>query len=248
MEEQVLRDTLISAKSGDPLVREDLIRSHKAFIARVSSKVCSRYLSWDNDDELSIALLGFNEAIDSFDPHGGASFHSFVQMVIRRRLVDYFRKEGKHEHLSLSPTNLEDEDEDEELSRYALDTSLEQYQENENQEVFAQVVENYVRVLCDYNVTLDDLVKFSPKHCDSKQTLTNVALVLSEMPELMEHLQTHKLLPIKQLQLLTGLKRRVIEKSRKYLIALALILSNPDFYPLKVFMEIPDEPGEKVPQ
>lgn len=246
LEEQALRNTLISAKSGDPLVREELIRSHRAFIARVSSKVCSRYLSWENDDELSIALLGFNEAIDSFDPHGGASFHSFVQMVIRRRLVDYFRQEGKHQHLSLSPMNLEDDDE--ELSGYAADTSLAQYQENENQEVFTQVVEDYVRVLYDYNVTLDDLVKFSPKHSDSKRTLTNVALVLSEMPELMEHLQKHKLLPIKQLQLLTGLKRRVIEKSRKYLIALALILSNPDFYPLKVFMEIPEEPEGKVLQ
>lgn len=244
MEEQVLRDTLISAKSGDPIVREDLIRSHKAFIAKVSSKVCSRYLTWDNDDELSISLLAFDEAIDSFDPHGGASFHSFVQIVIRRRLVDYFRKEGKHQHLSLSPMDSDDE----EVSCYAVDASLEQYQENENQEVFAQVVENYVRVLCDYNVTLDDLVKFSPKHSDSKRALTKVALVLSDIPELMEHLQTHKLLPIKKLQLLTGLKRRVIEKSRKYLIALALILSNPGFYPLKVFMEIPDEPGERVPQ
>ena len=73
MHEQVLKETLISAKSGDPLVREELIRSHKAFIARVSSKICSRYLTWDNDDELSIALLAFNEAIDSFDPHGGTS-------------------------------------------------------------------------------------------------------------------------------------------------------------------------------
>src|SRR5665648_734158 len=128
VEEQVLKDTLILAKSGDPLMREELIRSHKEFIAKVSSKVCRRYLSWDNDDELSIALLGFNEAIDSFDPHGGASFHSFVQMVIRRRLVDYFRQEGKHQHLSLSPMNLEDDDE--ELSGYAADTSLAQYQKS----------------------------------------------------------------------------------------------------------------------
>lgn len=96
MQEQVLKDTLKSAKSGDPLAREELISSHKAFIARVSSKVCRRFLAWDNDDELSIALLAFNEAIDSFDLHGEASFHSFVQMVIRRRLVDYFRKEGKN--------------------------------------------------------------------------------------------------------------------------------------------------------
>ncbi len=45
MQEQVLRDTLISAKSGDTLAREELIRSHKTFITRVSSKVCSRYLT-----------------------------------------------------------------------------------------------------------------------------------------------------------------------------------------------------------
>ena len=242
MEEQVLRDTLISAKSGDPHVREDLIRSHKEFIARISSNVCSRYLSWDNDDELSIALLGFNEAIDNFHPQGEASFHSFVQMVIRRRLVDYFRKEGKHQHLNLSSVNPEDE----ELSRYELDTSLEHYQESENQEYFTQVLEQYVRTLCDYNVTLDDLIKVSPKHSERKKTLIRAALALSNSPELMAQLQRQRLLPIKELELLTGIKRKALEKGRKYLIALALILSKPDFYPLKVFMQIPEELGERV--
>ena len=242
MQEEVLRDTLILAKSGDPLVREDLIRTHKAFIARVSSKACGKYLTWDNDDELSIALLAFNEAIDTFDLHGGVSFESFVQMVIRRRLVDYFRKEGKHQHLYLSPMNSEDE----ELSRYELDTSLEQYQESENQEFFARVLEHYVRVLCDYSVTLDDLIKVSPKHRERKETLTRAALALSNNPELMAQLQRQRLLPIKELELLTGIKRKALEKGRKYLIALALILSKPDFYPLKTFMQIPEEPGERV--
>jgi len=59
VKEKDLRDTFISAKSGDTLVREELIRSHKVFIAKVSSKICNRYLTWDNDDELSIALLAF---------------------------------------------------------------------------------------------------------------------------------------------------------------------------------------------
>ncbi|ODA38794.1 RNA polymerase sigma-I factor [Desulfosporosinus sp. BG] len=240
MKEKVLIDTLISAQSGETLVREELIRSHKAFIAQVSSKICNRYLTWDNDDELSIALIAFNEAIDTFDPHGGASFYSFVHMVIRRRLVDYFRKEGKHQHLSLSPMNPEDE----ELSRYDLDTSQEQYQEIENTAIFAEVVENYVHVLSDYNVTLDDLVKVSPKHRDSKQTLLRVVLALSNNSNLMAHLKKHKLLPIKELELLTGVKRKVLEKGRKYLIALALVLSEPEFHPLKNFMQIPSEPGE----
>ena len=242
MQEEVLKDTLMSSQNGDTLAREELIRSHKAFIARVSSKICNRYLTWDNDDELSIALLAFNEAIDTFDPHGGASFYSFVQMVIRRRLVDYFRKEGKHQHLSLTPLNPEDE----ELSRYDLDVSQDLFQENENQNVFSEVVENYVRVLSAYKVTLDDLVKISPKHKDSKQTLLRAALTLSNNPHLMEHLKTHKLLPIQELELLTGLKRKVLEKGRKYLIALALILSEPEFYSLKNFMQIPGELGEGV--
>jgi len=242
VQEEVLKDTLMSSQNGDTLAREELIRSHKAFIARVSSKICNRYLTWDNDDELSIALLAFNEAIDTFDPHGGASFYSFVQMVIRRRLVDYFRKEGKHQHLSLTPLNPEDE----ELSRYDLDVSQDLFQENENQNVFSEVVENYVRVLSAYKVTLDDLVKISPKHKDSKQTLLRAALTLSNNPHLMEHLKTHKLLPIQELELLTGLKRKVLEKGRKYLIALALILSEPEFYSLKNFMQIPGELGEGV--
>ncbi len=242
MQEKVLKDTLMSSQNGDTLAREELIRSHKAFIAKVSSKICSRYLTWDNDDELSIALLAFNEAIDTFDPHGGASFYSFVQMVIRRRLVDYFRKEGKHQHLSLSPLNPDDE----ELSRYDLDASQDLFQENENQNVFAEVVENYVRVLVAYKVTLDDLVKVSPKHKDSKQTLIRAALALKNNPHLMEHLKTHKLLPIKELELLTGLKRKVLEKGRKYLIALVLILSEPEFYPLKTFMQDPEGLGEEV--
>ena len=240
MQEKVLRDTLISSKNGDSLAREELISSHKAFIVKVSSKICSRYLTWDNDDELSIALLAFNEAIDNFDPDGGSSFYSFGQMVIRRRLVDYFRKEGKHQHLSLTPMNSENE----ELSRYDLDASQDQFQESKSQNVLAEVVENYVRVLCAYKVTLDDLVKVSPKHKDSKQTLITVALALSNSPGLMEHLKTHRLLPIKELELLTGIKRKVLEKGRKYLIALALILFEPEFYPLKTFMQIPLEPGE----
>jgi len=134
---------------------------------------------------------------------------------------------------------------DEELSRYDLDASQEQYQEKENTVVFAEVVEHYVRVLSDYKVTLDDLVKVSPKHRDSKETLIRASLTLINNPALMTHLKTHKLLPIKELVLLTGIKRRIFEKGRKYLIALVLILSEPEFYPLKIFTQVPEELEEK---
>lgn len=232
-----LKENLVSAQKGDTLAREELIKSHKTFIAKVSSKICNRYLTWDNDDELSIALMAFNEAIDHFDPQGGAEFLSFTQTVIHRRLVDYFRKEGKHQHLSLSPMNPEDE----EMSRYDMNISQEQYHEEQNNTQFAEVIENYVRVLSEYGVNLDDLVKVSPKHRDSKQTLIRVVLTLVHYPHLLSHLKKQKLLPIKELELLTGIKRKVLEKGRKYIIALALILSEPEFYALKTFLQITSE-------
>lgn len=232
--EPILKDFLLSAQNGDTLSREEIIKSHKNFIAKVSSRICNRYLTWDNDDELSIALMAFNEAIDSFDPQGGAAFESFAHTVIRRRLVDYFRKEGKHKYLSLSPMNPEDE----ELSIYDLNNSQEQYREEKSNAQFAEVMETYIHALSEYGVCIDDLLKVSPKHRDSKQTLIRVTMTLIQYPHLVAQLKKHKLLPIKELELTTGVKRKVLEKGRRYIIALTLILSEPGFYPLKTFTKI----------
>lgn len=242
MNEQALEQALKSARKGDLLAREELIKSHRDFIARVSSRACNRFLSWDNDDELSIALLAFDEAIDKYRPGEGATFHSFAQRVIRSRLVDYFRKESRHRHMSLSPMDPGDE----ELSRHDLESSCQRYHEGEKQAVFAEVVEDYMRELGQYGVTLDDLVKVSPKHRDSKETLLRVAQRLCSEPVLLEHLKKCRLLPVKELESMTGASRRVLEKGRKYLIAIVIILSDPRFYPLKSFARLPGaSQGEK---
>lgn len=236
MEEKKIDKHLISAQKGDNLAREEIINSHREFIARVSSRVCNRYLTWDNDDEISIALLAFNEAIDNYKADKGTSFHTFAQTVIRRRLVDYFRKESKHQHLSLSPMDPDDE----ELSRYDMEKSKGMHFEAEKQEFLGQVVEDYIEVLGQYGVTLDDLVKVSPKHKDTKENLMKIAMNLASQANLMEYLTRNKLLPIKEMELLTGVKRKVIEKNRRYLIALVLIITEPRFYPLKSFTQLPE--------
>jgi RNA polymerase sigma factor len=243
LDRQSLEQTIRLAQKGDLCARDELIKNHRDFIARISSRACKRPLTWDND-ELSVALIAFNEAVDKFSPDEGAAFQTFAQRVIRNRLVDYFRKESKHRHLSLSPMDPDDE----ELSRFDLEHSNKQYQEAESQALFADVVEGYIETLNEYGVTLDDLVKVSPKHRDSRETLMNVALRLSSEASLLESLKRNKLLPIKELELLTGVKRRVLEKGRKYLIALVLIITDHRFYPLKSFTMIPEISfGEKVP-
>jgi len=100
--ELTIQQTLRLAKKGNELIREEFIRNHKPFIIKISSNICKRYLTWGHDDELSIALVAFNEATDSYKANDRASFYGFAKTVITRRLIDYFRKESKHQVLSLT--------------------------------------------------------------------------------------------------------------------------------------------------
>jgi len=88
-------------REGDELSREKLITDAKPFIARVVGLLCGRSLSWDRDDELSIGLIAFNEAIERFKEKMGVPFTAFARIVIRSRVTDYLRKESRWNRVDL---------------------------------------------------------------------------------------------------------------------------------------------------
>ncbi|SHH11465.1 RNA polymerase sigma-I factor [Desulfosporosinus lacus] len=234
MPEVTIQQTLLLAKKGNELSREEFIQNHKPFMIKISSTLCKRYLTWGHDEELSIALVAFNEAIDSFNPDDRASFYGFAKTVITRRLIDYFRKESKHQVLSLTPMEPDKDD----LYDYESAASFKHYKEDEQKSDFAETVKSYTTVLAEYGIIFEDLVEASPKHKDSKATLWRVAQELCEHSNLLKHLTKTRLLPLKELELLTGVKRKVLERGRKYLIATTLILSDPEFESLKGFTQM----------
>lgn len=234
MQELTVQQTLQSAKNGNKLVREAFIENHKPFILKISSNLCKHYLTWGRDEELSIALVAFNEAIDQYEPAHGASFYGFAKTVITRRLIDYFRKESKHQLLSLTSSDSDNDT----VDNYASEASWEIYQEKEQNNDFAETVNNYLLELAEYGITLESLVQVSPKHRDRKATLYKAAQELCSQTDLLQYLTKNKCLPLKELEFLTGIKRKVLERGRKYLIATVLILSNPEFRSLKSFIQI----------
>jgi len=78
----------------DKRKRDLFIEAYKPFIAAVVSKICGKYKQYGIDEELSVGLLAFNEAIDKYDGRG--SFLSFAKLVIKSRLYDYFRFIKRH--------------------------------------------------------------------------------------------------------------------------------------------------------
>ena len=64
------------------------------------------------------------------------------------------------------------------------------------------------------------------------------AIRLAEDVEMTEHLRRLKQLPIKGLMASTGLSQKVLENGRKYIIATALLMIEPEFAPLKRFVHL----------
>ena len=87
--EQVLR----AAKDTGALAR--LIEQYRPFILREAGIACRRYLT-EEDDEWSIALAAFSQAVTEYTPDKGG-FPAFARLVIRRRLIDYYRSQNKFE-------------------------------------------------------------------------------------------------------------------------------------------------------
>ena len=94
MSDRINELALSAAK--DNRKREELITQQEQTILRTASKACRKYIT-KSDDEWSIELIAFYEAVKNYDESKGA-FRGFASIVIKRRLMDYFDSESKHKN------------------------------------------------------------------------------------------------------------------------------------------------------
>lgn len=240
MEENQSIDSLIDKAKKDFLVREKIFHEYRPEIKSIASGICKRPLSWDNDDELSISLIAFNEAIDTYDESKGMSFISYARMLIHNRLVDYFRRESRFIHASLDMVGKEQQ-----INEYEKEQACQEYRKNEANTNLRDSMELFDKVISEYDISLDDLVNVSPKHEDTRVTLMKVAQSLVQEPILLSKLKNNKKLPVKELMLYTGISRRVLERGRKYVIAIALILSDKELSGIKHFIRFSNTEGSE---
>jgi hypothetical protein len=82
-------DLLAAEAKNNPDSMNELINRYENFILKCASSAARAYVS-KSDDEWSIALSAFTEAIKNYSADKG-SFLSFAELVIRRRMIDYIR-------------------------------------------------------------------------------------------------------------------------------------------------------------
>lgn len=210
--------------------RDTIITENKEFVYKMAQGICKRRLSWENDDELSIALIAFNHACDTFEYSKG-NFYSYTGMVIRNALYDYFRKSKNSPLLFF-------QDEEEKLDYFDIKASLTDFEKKIDNKNRAEEIAAFSKELEEYMISFDSLVECSPSHIDTRNSLLNLAFTCAKDEFIINYIRNKKLLPIKEIISLTNVKRKFVEKWRKYIITLILVLSNENYLYIRSFLGI----------
>lgn len=233
LEEKPLEEMIESVQNGDITTQNYLLQSYQPFIAKCASEVCKRYIDPKRDDEYSIGLSAFNEAMFSYSANRGSSFLSFAKIVIKRKIIDYIRYNSRRPHsVSL------DEKYDEEQMENPIEVVVakEVYKEEQDNIQRREEIAEYKEKLNQYKLTFSELTKISPKHRDARESAVKVARILYEDRNLSKYVYQKKKLPIKDLVNKVEVSKKTLERNRKFILAIFIILSE-DYRYLKDYLK-----------
>jgi len=232
---QDMEERIKEIKKGDRLAREVFLESSRPFVFKVACKYSRRILEWGRDDELAVALIAFNEAIDRYREGSGVPFPAYARMVIGSRLTDHFRRENRNATVNVPLPSPGDGLNEAEFAR-----AREIYWEEMAARERGEEIREFKELLNAYGVSFEDLVKCSPRHSDTRRSLLLAARTLAEREGLLAELMEKKKLPLTELVKSTGLGRKTLERGRKYIIAMTLLIHRrEDFLYLSSYLNLP---------
>lgn len=221
-EENEIVQRVYDAKA-DMNAADSLISDYMPFIKAQVSGVMKRSVDVTQEDELSIGMIAFHEAINGYSKTRG-NFLSYASLLIRNRIIDYWRKNNRHNQVISLDTPI-NEDEPSALDRMA--SSKVTYEETMViREATKEEIIELSEQMVSFGVTLADVSDNSPKQDRTLKSCQSVVAYAKDNELLMENFLRTKRLPLAELAKETKVARKTIERHRKYIIALLLIYSN----------------------
>ncbi len=202
---------------------EELIRTQEPFILRCACAAARRPVT-RSDDEWSVALAAFLEAVRAYRPERG-DFPPFAQLVIRRRLADHFRQQQRFDaELPASPDIFESGPL-EESPQPALQAAVISRLTAEQEDGLALEIDALSRELEPLGISFLSLASCSPKASKTRAACAKAVAFLVRNPVLLSGMRGSGQLPMKEIEQHTGVPRKILDRHRRYLIAAAVILS-----------------------
>ena len=211
----------------NPKELDNFIRENKKFILTQTYKTCHRFVN-ECDDEYSIALIAFSEAINSYDKAKG-NFYGFASLVIKRRLLDYIKFENRHAiEYSVETETLDgDLGNEEDISALKLEVQdklvKESLRYNDKITIKDEILDLSDK-LSIYGFTFMDISTSSPKAQKTKKQCGLVINYITSRAELVKVLRETKTLPVKKICENIKVPRKILERHRKYIITVVEII------------------------
>ncbi|MBC7765980.1 MAG: RNA polymerase sigma-I factor [Hyphomonadaceae bacterium] len=229
---QAVNDEILHIRQ-DSNELEAFIQAYKPFITKCVKRYTGKYVNWENDDECSIAMIAFHDAIKSYEPDKG-EFLAYAGLIIRSRLVDFSRREKKHQqNISSIITSVDDVDEMVDLTQ---DQSQKVYNEQQLSEFRKLELLEFSKSLLQYNISIIELPEHSPKQDKLRTECFRMIDYIVHHELLVHDIQRKKTLPLVELEKQFKIPRKKLERLRKYLVALFIIYSG-DYQFIKQFIK-----------
>lgn len=196
----------------------DLLEAYKPFIASCVQKLSGKYLRYGSDDELSVGMVAFVQAVKGYKPLYG-EFLSYASRVIRNKVIDYYRGQKKHSDKLVYLRA--DQDEMEETIN--LQASLSSYEEEKSRQDRVLEIQSLKEVLARYDIHFSELETVSPKNKQTKQICRQVIQYITGHPARTEETLQSGHLPLAWIEKELQIKRKKFERHRKYILAVLLI-------------------------
>lgn len=210
----------VARAAAQPGEMDSFLREYLPFIKKQAS--LSRG-ALDYDDAQSLAMLSFVNAARQYAPNRGA-FLPFAAVCIKNRLTDECRMERRH-----TDKVLEFPAEGNEPSvPFAYDRELERQALSEELARFSAAIETY-------GLSFQELARCCPKQRRSRSLCRELAgLVTGEETLRSDFMRTGRL-PQAALAQQARISVKTVEKHRKYIVALAVLMAG-DYPDIRAFL------------
>ncbi|MFA5527113.1 MAG: sigma factor [Peptostreptococcales bacterium] len=219
-----LTELVLKAKNNEDELNL-LIHKYKPFIASELSKIENKSIDSSSDELMTTGMLAFAEAVQGYNREKGA-FINLARIIIRQRVIDYYRKEKANPvYGAIDENHME-----------VNEKSVEKYYEQMDKDKRVEVIHEYKKELSYWNVDFIELAKSSPKSKKLKDLYKEMSRYIYEHCELLVEVKKNKRLPIQKLSDVYGVNRKKIERGRSFIIA-CMILMDPRFIYLSDYIE-----------
>ena len=206
------------AKTDDEEL-ERLIGEYLPFIKKEIAKTNVGGLEYD--DKVSLGMLVFMNCVRQYKEERGG-FLSFAAVSIRNRLIDAARKAGREAGQTLSFTL---EEEQTPAANAEQKASVQQYCKEREQQALQEEIETLAAVLQVYGLSFAKLAAIGPKQKRSRLLCARLANgVVRDEGRMADFIKTGRL-PQRALAGQFNIAEKTIEKHRKFIVALVVILS-----------------------